>query len=106
MSAIIVKVGLLGAISGRVKHTTKQKHTVKVDDNEYVSKIILYTDRLESICTRSFKVSDEVVKSWIYGESPLWEDSRDWKRFSIHQKLLSYIKGFDEGYGVSYEYLS
>jgi hypothetical protein len=105
MAILIIKVNLLGNISGLVKHTARQKHTVKVADNEYVGKIIIHTDREPVPCSRSIRISEEIVNQWLYGKAPEWEDERNWKRLSVHQKIASYVVGFDEGYGVTYDFV-
>lgn len=105
MSAIIITANLNGNVSGFVKHVARQKNTVKVAEGEYITKIILHSDRIEKPCTRSTRVSESIVNQWIHGECPLWENPRDWKKMSVHQKIISYVIGFDEGYGVTYDFL-
>ena len=106
MSGLLITVLLKGQISGFVKHTSRQKHSVKVSDTEYVSKIILHSDRKETPCGRTFTVDENVVEYWTSNNVPEWTTEKMWKSFSNHQRILSYLMGFDEGYGVEYEYLS
>lgn len=105
-SAIIVTINLQGNLSGPVEHTTKQKNIVKLDEKKYESRVILHTDRKPSPCYRVLKVSEHVVHGWVSGDCPSWADPRRWKNMSSGQRIISYIAGFDEGHGVTFEYIN
>ena len=105
MAGLLVSVPLKGQISGFVQHNSRQKHSVKVSDTEYVSKMILHTDRKEVPAEKTFTISEEVLEYWLSNNAPEWVSERNWKFFSNHQRIMSYLEGFDEGYGVTYERL-
>ena len=104
--ALIVTVNLPGAISGRISHTSREKHTVKLDDGEYLTKMILHSNREVVPCTRITNISDSVASKWISNESPDYVDDRTWKKFSDNQKIAYYVSTLDEGLGATFEYLS
>lgn len=105
MSAILITTNLPGAVGGRIKHNILAKNAVKVSDSEYVVKTILHNDRLISPCQRITRITEEVVQSWIYGNSPEWLEDKKWKALTPHQRILQYVSRFDEGYGVTFHYL-
>lgn len=101
---INVTVNLLGNLTGNVKHTTTQVNTVVVL-NKVITTEILHTDKTPTKCTRNFTISEEVTNSWVSGACPSWEEPRNWKNYSDVRRLTSYVNQFDEGYGVSYEFV-
>jgi len=107
MDSIIVKVNLNGVIGGVVKHTNRQKHTVLLSPEEgsSMTRMIHHTDRPELECIRTFTVPGNVVTGWTQGDSPFWEEARVWKKMSPVHKVISHVNRFDDGYGVSFEFL-
>ena len=106
MDSIIIKINLQGEISGRIAHTSRQKNTVSVGkDGEQVSRVIKHSDRQPSVSTRSCSIPGETVESWVKGDCPYWEEGRNWKKMSKVQKVISHVSRFDEGYGVSFDFL-
>lgn len=99
---IIIVTKLEGAVSGNVKHTTKQRHTCQIDIGT-ISKMIDHTDRIPCECTRRTSISSEVVSFWTSDTCPEWENPRKWKSMSDHQRLVSHVIRFDEGFGVTFE---
>lgn len=108
MESILVTVTLPGIIGGPVAHTTRQKHTVALSE-EFgftATKVIKHTDRVEKPCSRVFTIPGEHVISWTKrDEAPYWEEPREWKKKSPVQRVISHVLRFDEGYGVSFEFL-
>lgn len=107
MDSIIIKVNLVGQISGVVKHTNRQKWTAQLPAKHGgpISKVIKHTDRLTTECTRASTVPGEYVESWTTGEAPVWEKASVWKKMTKVQRVISHVLRFDEGYGVSFEFL-
>ena len=106
MKGLLVTVYLQGAIGGNVAHTTKQKSTVKLSKGESMTRTILHTDRTYQECCKVITISDNVLKDWESNMTPSWENDRKWKKMTKGQRVQSYLDGFDEGYGISYETLS
>ena len=108
-TAIIVTVYLQGCIGGNVSHTTKQIGTAEVSTKEGHSLVIrneiLHTDRGEMECIRKMNISSDAVMSWL-SDCPEWEKPKHWKLLSKNQKIKSFVKRFDEGYGVDFEIVS
>lgn len=110
MSSIILTVNLKGAISGPTKHTTKQIVTVDVTpigskQTEVVSRKIKHNDRVATECYKKINLSSEVVSDFQNGECPYWEKPHFWKTMNKKQRLESHLKRYDEGYGISYDFL-
>lgn len=109
-SAILITVNLPGRIGGMVAHQTRQSSTVDVTPEGSKHKLlctkeIIHTDRTESSCFRSTFINEEVVKSWESNECPSFVKSKVWEKLNKRQRSLCYIKRFDEGFGVSYEFI-
>lgn len=106
-SGILISVNLPGALGPRVKHTTKQTCSMVISQTgkkkEIITRKILHTDRPVTECTRKFQISPEILNSWCNGDCPSWVKLGDWKKMNRTQKIDSYVKTFDQGYGVSYE---
>lgn len=107
--AIIITVNLKGQISGPLSHkdhqivhgTYSQERNGVMKEIHYSAKI-LHTDRPVSKCTRQLKVSVDAVNDWVK-DCPEWEDPKRWKTFTKNQRILSHVKRFDEGFGVTFE---
>lgn len=110
-SGVFVTINLKGHISGPIKHTDKQLVTVDVSTAKdkypvYVSRKIQHNDRPQTKCFRKVRISEEVVDFWAHSECPHWEKAGAWKGMKPIQKIESFINNFDEGYGVSYEFIN
>lgn len=103
---IVVVTKLEGRIGGSVKHESLQRHSVQLSGNQTMTQNILHTDRSTSPCYRRTHISGDVVRSWITSNCPDWEDKRRWNRMSWKQRLISFIYGFDEGFGVHFEFIN
>ena len=108
--AVLLTINLKGGIGGAVKHTTKQVVTVNVTPieskhPEFMTRKILHTDRQDLPCCRKIKFEEGVINSWANSDCPRWEKSSRWKTYSRQQKIESYLHNFDEGFGVSYEFV-
>ena len=106
--ALLLTVNLKGGIGGPIKHSDKQIVTVDVSPvnspyPEYMTKKITHSDRKETICYRKINIEERVLQSWVESECPRWEKSAKWKSFTRQQKIESYLRQFDEGFGISYE---
>lgn len=109
-SGIVLTINLKGRISGPVKHTDKQIVTVDIAPlgakyPEIVSRKIRHNDRIPTSCSRRLKISEEVVETWLHADCPHWEKPHQWKAMTRPQKIQSYLKSFDEGYGINYEFV-
>lgn len=105
---IVITTNLKGNLKGAQKHTTYQSHSVEVGNGKnrlVITKDILHTDREEQLAIRKTNISSEVIANWL-GNAPSWERPKHWKLMSDNQKIKSYLKSFDEGYGVSFEITS
>ena len=105
---IVITTNLKGNLKGAQKHTSYQTYSVEVGNGKnrlVITKDILHTDREEQIVTRKTNISSEVVDNWLFN-CPSWERPKHWKLMSANQKIKSYIKSFDEGFGVSFEITS
>ncbi len=107
METILITINLQGQINGCVKHTTKQEvkvNTAKVGDkfSKIVTKKILHTDRKDSLCVKKIKIDEKILNIWAI-ECPAWEKPSWWKNLKKKQRIESYVKRFDEGFGVSYQ---
>jgi hypothetical protein len=110
MSSILLTVNLKGRLGCPVKHVDFQKVTVDVAPMdahrpEFVSKVIKFNDRSEASCQRKQIISEDVVNHWATSECPYWESPHHWKTFTKHQRILSYLHRFDEGFGISFEFI-
>ena len=109
-NGIILTVVLLGKIGGLVKHENLQEVLVDCTPPKSQSKLILRTnivhnERTNNKCTRKELITGEVVTSWVRGESPYWEKKFIWKSMNNKQRLQSYLKRADDGFGFTYEEL-
>ena len=105
IAGIVVTVDLAGEVSGMVSHTTKQKHTIKLDKG-YESKVILHTDREPTPCHKVIRIDESVVREWVSDDPPEWADPRRWRNLNDGQRIVYYIANFDEGHGVTFEYVT
>lgn len=106
--ALLLTVNLKGGISGPVKHTDKQVVTVDVapiasKTPEFLTKKIVHNDRKEMICYKKTNIEDGVLQYWTGPDCPRWERVPRWKTMTHQQKIESYLRQFDEGFGISYE---
>lgn len=111
MSAILLTVKLKGRLLAPQKHVDLQKVTVDVAPMsarkpEFITRVIKFNDRLEADCCRKHTISDEVVHNWIISDCPYWEKVRYWENFTEQQKILSYLNRFDEGLGITFEFIN
>lgn len=102
-NSIVVTVFLQGIIGGCVKSVDKQVHSVLVNHGVVLTREIIHTDRKKTDCVRQFNVDGELIFKWVTGDCPYWENPRDWRKMSQNRRLISYVKGFDEGFGVTFE---
>lgn len=102
-NSIIVTVFLQGTIGGFVKQVDKQSHSVLVNHGIVLTKEIIHTDREISECIKQFNVDGELISKWVTGDCPYWENPRDWKKMKPNRRLVSYVRGFDEGFGVTFK---
>ncbi len=107
-SAIVVTVNLPGALSGSVKHTTKQVGRVDVSpigskNPEWITRKIKHTDREPVPCARIVPIAGEIVTAWVKGEAPYGTKPQIWRTLNKKQKIQIQVARFDEGYGVSFE---
>ena len=109
-SALLLTIKLKGKISGPKKHTDRQVVTVNVTPigarfPEVMTKKILHTDRVETECSKKMRLSEELVHEFETSECPHWEKPTTWKNMSRSQRLLSHLKRYDEGYGISFDFI-
>ncbi len=109
-SALLLTVKLKGQVKGQEKHTDKQIVTVDVTPvgskhPEFMSRKIKHNDRSETECNRKIKISEDLVHEWENSECPHWEKPGTWKSMTKMQKLISHLKRFDEGYGISFDFI-
>ena len=105
---IVVTVNLKGNLKGAKRHTTYQNYSVEVGNGKNrltLTKDILHTDRGEQEAVRKTNISSDIVDSWL-SSAPSWENPKHYKLMTQNQKIKSYLKSFDEGYGVSFEITS
>ena len=108
---IVITVNLLGGVGGCVKHTQKQEVKVDVSSVEdkkplFITRKITHNDRERSICYRRVKIEESIVKIWENSDCPRWERPSNWKIYNKQKKVESFVKTFDEGFGVSYEFIN
>ena len=108
MKSVLLSVNLLGVIKGQEKHTTAQVVTVDVTPlgnkiPEFMTKKIKHNDRNSTECCRKMKINEEMVNNMENGECPHWEKPSQWKTMSKHQKLVSHLKRYDEGFGIKFD---
>lgn len=97
----------MGALKGPTTHRTKQKHTVKLS-KEYgfkMTRTIIHDDRERVECSKKILIDSQIVYSWVSSEAPAWESQKRWSKYTNDKKISSYVDTFDEGYGVSFEYV-
>ena len=109
-NGIILTVILAGKIGGLTKHVDLQEVAVDCTPLKSQSKLIMRTtiahsNRVDNKCTRKELITGEVVTGWVRGESPYWEKKFIWKSMNNKQKLQSYLRRSDEGFGFTYEEL-
>ena len=109
-NGIILTVNLSGTIGGFTKHVDFQEVTIDCTPLKSQSKLLMKTDilhnnRINSKCTRKELIPGEVAQAWVRGESPYWEKKFIWKSMNQKQRLQSYLKRSDEGFGFTYEEL-
>lgn len=109
-SSILLTIKLKGKIGGPIKHVDKQVITVDVTPigakySEHMTRKIKHNDRIESECSRKLRISEELVNSWEGVECPHWEKPNQWKSMSSIQRITSHVNRFDEGYGVTFDFL-
>ena len=110
MSSILLKVFLAGEISGPVESVDIQKSTVDVSKigskhPDWVTKKICHTDRVSVPCHRKMIIDSDIVDGWTNSDCPRWEKPTVWKTKTPQQKIESHLSQYDEGFGISYEYL-
>jgi hypothetical protein len=105
MSAMILTINLQGSIGGFEKHKSTQRVTIRLSDNEILTKEFLHTNRKIMECKRVLNVSEEVVEFWSSDGCPDWEDPKRWKKMTASQRLYSHLDTFDEGFGFSFEFI-
>lgn len=108
-NGIILTVNLVGQICGPVKKHENQNVSVDATPDKSKAKLIInteicHTDRAQSPCTRKTIISGDVVKIWSR-ECPPWEKKFIWENLKSKQRIMSYLKRFDEGFGFSFEEL-
>lgn len=106
MKSVLLTINLKGALCGPVKHTDKQIVTVDVSEMgskhpEFISRKIVHNDRISVPCSKKLKFSEEIISDWERGECPHWEKPSQWKTMTKNQKLMSHLKRYDEGFGIS-----
>ena len=110
MSSILLKVFLAGEISGPIKSVDIQKNTVDVSKigskhPDWMTKKICHTDRVQTQCHRKMIINSDIVYSWAVSDCPRWEKPSVWKTKTPEQRIESHLSQYDEGFGISYEYL-
>lgn len=105
MSGIIVTINLQGSLEGSIKHKDIQTNTIQIN-KKVISKDILHSDRKTRECYKVLHISEETVAEWESNNVPSWESDRAWKKKSPNRKILSYLEGLDEGFGLTYELIS
>lgn len=108
--AVLLTINLKGGIGGAVKHTTKQVVTVDVSPigskyPEFMTRKIVHNDRQDMRCYKKINLEEGVINSWANSDCPRWEKPSRWKSYSRQQKIESCLHNFDEGFGVSYEFV-
>lgn len=99
---LTVTVYLEGTLGKPVQHHEDQEVQIKVGQ-VVVKKTIRHTDRPTLECVKRINISSSVVQHWISNECPSWENAKKWKIMSKKQRIYSYVKGLDEGFGVDFE---
>jgi len=56
-------------------------------------------------CCIKTVISADVIDFWQSSHCPYWEKAFVWKHMNKKDRFKSYLKRFDEGYGVSFEEL-
>lgn len=110
-TALLLTINLRGKLSGPVEHNEKQSFTIDVSPlgakyPEWITRKIKHVDRTIIPCSRKVRISETALNFWCGSDCPRWEKSNHWKAMSRQQKIQSYIKSFDEGYGVKYEFIN
>ena len=109
-SGILLTVHLKGRITGPQKHVDKQIVSVDVSpmgakQPDFIHKKIRHTDRVSTDCSRKMRISEEIVGEWERSECPYWEKPSNWKTMTKIQKITSHVKRYDEGHGVSFDFM-
>ena len=110
MSALLLTINLKGQVKGPQQHIDKQVVTVDVTPvghkhPETMTKRIKHNDRSETECTKKMKISEDLVSEWENSECPHWEKPGAWKSMTRMQKLQSHLRRYDEGYGISFDFI-
>lgn len=108
--AVLLTINLKGSIGGPVAHTDKQNVTVDVSPigssrPELMTRRIVHNDRKEMTCYRKLNIEESVANGWATSDCPRWEKPIKWRQMTAQQKIESYLNSFNEGYGVSYEFI-
>lgn len=106
MNSVLLSVKLPGRLTGPKKHFEYQIVTVDVTAvgakaKEFMTRKIKHNDRVDSDCSKKMKFSEESVRDMENSECPHWETPSKWKSMSKYQKLVSHLKRYDEGYGIT-----
>ena len=110
MNGVIININLKGRLEGSVKHVDTEKVRVNVSEigqkpfYKYVE--INHTSRKDSPCVKKCSIDQDTVSFWTSDVVPVWSDQKTWKKLTKEQKLAKYVERFDEGYGVSFEYIN
>jgi len=107
---VLLTINLRGAISGPVRHVDKQTMTVDVSPVgskhvELMTKKIVHNDRPTLKCCKKLNLQQHVLDLWAVSECPRWAKPSFWKTLTSQQKIEAHLHSFDEGYGVSYEFV-
>lgn len=105
MSGMILTINLEGSIGGFVEHRDLQRVSVQLSNHETLSRIIEHSNRKIMECTKVTNISEEVIAFWESNECPYWESPKRWGKMNKGQRLFSYLDGFDEGFGFSFEFI-
>lgn len=107
-SGILITVNLLGQLSPRVAHTTKEVVSVNItpigsNKSKVITRKIAHTSRIPTPCTKEVQITPNILAYWESSNCPVWSNLSTWKKMNKKQRVESYVSRFDEGYGVKYE---
>ena len=107
-NGMILTVNLCGNIGGFTRHIDMQEVAIDCTPAKSHSKLflktaILHNNRVNNKCIRKELITGEVAQAWVCGESPYWEKKFIWKSMNQKQRLQSYLRRSDEGFGFTYE---
>lgn len=110
MNGIIININLKGRLEGPVKHVDTEivrANVAEINQKSFYKDVeINHTSRKESPCIKKCTIDEDTVSFWTSDVVPIWSDQKTWKRLTKDQKLSKYVERFDEGYGVSFEYIN